>query len=146
MKKVFSMVAICCLAMMSFVFTGCETDVKKDIVISCTTSFGWSSSSSTAVTGNVSANQIKAIYTEELQKIGETMGDYVVLRKQTDNDKVFKTVNAAAETAKNRAISELDALNELDSRYTSFAVIVSYTNIGDKTIKITHTYREETKE
>ncbi len=32
MKKVFSMVAVCCLAMMSFVFTGCETDVMGDQV------------------------------------------------------------------------------------------------------------------
>jgi len=40
MKKVFSMVAICCLAMMSFVFTGCETDVMGDQVYSLSTDEG----------------------------------------------------------------------------------------------------------
>ncbi len=34
MKKLFSGVAVCCLAMMSFVFTGCETDVTGDQVYS----------------------------------------------------------------------------------------------------------------
>lgn len=129
MKKVFSMVAICCLTMLSFVLTGCETDVMGDQMYSLETDEG--SAEGTYMSYKLCGAEAKIC--EEIEKVAPRMdvGSNTFMANGA-RKKIDKKVKAAANTA-------MDAI-EADSNYCKTIVISGLTV---KLIRISGDGKEE---
>lgn len=129
--------AVCCAALIGF--TACEETVSKDIVVSMTSEFGYSSSASSGVT----LFDVQDLFMEELAKIGtKVLDNAVVLREQSDAKAVKQKVEQAAQSADQRVKDELGVPDKLNSGINKLKIFVSYTNVDDEKVTLTYTYKE----
>lgn len=134
-KMIFA--AVCCAALIGF--TACEETVSKDIVVSMTSEFGYSSSASSGVT----LFDVQDLFMEELAKIGtKVLDNAVVLREQSDAKAVKQKVEQAAQSADQRVKDELGVPDKLNSGINKLKIFVSYTNVDDEKVTLTYTYKE----
>ena len=134
-KMIFA--AVCCAALIGF--TACEETVSKDIVVSMTSEFGYSSSASSGVT----LFDVQDLFMEELAKIGtKVLDNAVVLREQSDAKAVKQKVEQAAQSANQRVKDELGLPDKLNSGINKLKIFVSYTNVDDEKVTLTYTYKE----
>ena len=134
-KMIFA--AVCCAALIGF--TACEETVSKDIVVSMTSEFGYSSSASSGVT----LFDVQDLFMEELAKIGtKVLDNAVVLREQSDAKAVKQKVEQAAQSANQRVKDELGVPDKLNSGINKLKIFVSYTNVDDEKVTLTYTYKE----
>ena len=134
-KMIFA--AMCCAALIGF--TACEETVSKDIVVSMTSEFGYSSSASSGVT----LFDVQNLFMEELAKIGtKVLDNAVVLREQSDAKAVKQKVEQAAQSADQRVKDELSVPDKLNSGINKLKIFVSYTNVDDEEVTLTYTYKE----
>lgn len=134
-KMIFA--AVCCAALIGF--TACEETVSKDIVVSMTSEFGYSSSASSGVT----LFDVQNLFMEELAKIGtKVLDNAVVLREQSDAKAVKQKVEQAAQSADQRVKDELGVPDKLNSGINKLKIFVSYTNVDDEKVTLTYTYKE----
>lgn len=137
-KTIFA--ALCCAAL--FGFTACEETISKDIAVTVTEDFRYSSVGGSS---GVNLAVIKSVFMEELSKIGELSKELsyvVILRQQTDAKSVKTKVQQAADNADQRVRNELDVPNQLNPDYSRLKIGVEYTNIDDEKVTLTYTYKE----
>ncbi len=137
-KTIFA--ALCCAAL--FGFTACEETISKDIAVTVTENFSYSS-----VGGGSGVNHadIKSVFMEELSKIGERPKELsytVILRQQTDAKSVKTKVQQAADNADKRVKNELGVPDKLNPDYSKLKIGVEYPNIDDEKVTLTYTYKE----
>lgn len=102
-KTIFA--ALCCAVL--FGFTACEETVSKDIAVTVTEDFSYSSVGGSS---GVNLANIKSVFMEELSKIGELSKELsyvVILRQQSDAKSVKTKVQQAADNADQRVRNEL---------------------------------------
>ncbi len=138
-KTIFA--ALCCAAL--FGFTACEETVTKDIAVTVTEDFSYSSVGGGS--SGVNLADIKSVFMEELSKIGERPKELsytVILRQQTDAKSVKTKVQQAADNADKRVRNELGVPDQLNPDYSKLKIGVEYTNVDDEKVTLTYTYKE----
>lgn len=136
-KTIFA--ALCCAAL--FGFTACEETVSKDIAVTVTEDFSYSSGGSSGV----NLANIKSVFMEELSNIGERSKELsytVILRQQTNAKSVKTKVQQAADNADKRVRNELGVPDQLNPDYSKLKIDVEYTNVDDEKVTLTYTYKE----
>jgi len=136
-KTIFA--ALCCAAL--FGFTACEETVSKDIAVTVTEDFSYSSGGSSGV----NLANIKSVFMEELSNIGERSKELsytVILRQQTNAKSVKTKVQQAADNADKRVRNELGVPDQLNPDYSKLKIDVEYTNVDDEKVTQTYTYKE----
>lgn len=137
-KTIFA--ALCCAVL--FGFTACEETVSKDIAVTVTEDFSYSSVGGSS---GVNLANIKSVFMEELSKIGELSKELsyvVILRQQSDAKSVKTKVQQAADNADQRVRNELDVPDQLNPDYSRLKISVKYTNIDNEEVTLTYTYKE----
>lgn len=145
MKKVFSMVAICCLTMMSFVFTGCGETVTKDVAISYSTSFSYSGSGNDTVTDNgLTLGALQAIYFTAMKEMEGAipLGDNsVYIKGQTSEKQVKEAVLAVGEKADKVVKAQYGDPVQVHHNYGDLSITLFHDWTSKPTATVTYKYK-----
>ena len=143
MKKLI-FAAVCCTALIGF--TACDETISKDIVVSMTSAWDYSKTTTGTdgtTTSGVTVFDVQDIFMEELAKIGtKELNNAVVLREQSDAKAVKQKVEQAAQSADQRVRNELGVPDKLDSGITMLKIYVKYTNVDEEKVELSYTYKE----